>query len=167
MNSQQPNLKSWRLLRLPSLLLAALLLVLAGSMAFSGTAIASAQSSNVVTVASSGQLLARTTVQITGTASCTLPEGTTLSFVSVGINISQASGREIVQGYGWGDASTMICDGTVYPFQVFVTPSAGSAPFHGGPALATATLIVEWIDVNGGYHQDQMTTGPQAITITR
>lgn len=166
MNMQQRRVNSWRLVLLPLLVLTISMLVLAGYLGFSNTATAYAQSSGAVAFASSGHLIARTTVQITGTASCLLPENATL-VESVGLNveITQASGREIVQGVG-GASLTMLCDGKVSPFQLFVTPSSGSAPFHGGSAIATGTLSVIWIDASGFFHADQISSGPEVIKIT-
>lgn len=166
MNMHQRKLNGWRLVLWPLLPLTVLLFVLAGYLAFARTATAYAQSSGAVTFASTGHLIARTTVHLTGTASCLLPEGAT-SVESVGLNvaITQASGREIVQGVG-GASLALNCDGTVSPFQLFVTPSSGSAPFHGGSAIATGTLSVIWIDASGFFHEDQVSSGPVVIKIT-
>ena len=46
-----------------------------------------------ITVASTGQLLARTTVLISATATCTVPTGLTLLFASIAISALLPSGR--------------------------------------------------------------------------
>src|SRR5215469_9117153 len=131
---QQKRLNGWRWSALiPLLLLVVLILVLAGSLKFQGTAHAQSGTTPTatITVASPAHLLARTTLQISGTASCTLPAGATLLGQAGGTEIvSQAPGRQIVQASGGFSVGT--CDGTVFPFQLFITPPAGSAPFHGG-----------------------------------
>jgi hypothetical protein len=161
MNMQQRRLNGWRRLALmPLLLLAVLMLILAGSLVLRGTA--HAQSGNSITLASSGQLIARTTVQISVTATCTVPEGTTIVESSGEVDISQASGREIVQGSG---VFSPICDGKAHTFQVFVTPPAGSAPFHGGPAIASAHFFVGFVNASGTFGSVVAGTGPQTIRI--
>lgn len=151
--------------RLPMLLLTAFLLVLVGNLVFAGPSKAYAQSSNTLTFAPSGELLARITVQISGTASCTLPADATIEGIGLSVEVTQASGREIVQGVG-GASLAMTCDGMAYPFEVFVTPPAGSAPFHGGAAIVSGTLSVIWIDAVGFFHEDRLSTDPVVIKIT-
>lgn len=165
MHMKQRRLNGWRRLALmPLLLLAVLMLVLAASLELRGTAHAQSGSTGAVTVASPAKLIARTTLQISGTATCTLPAGATL-LESVGgsVVISQASGREIIQAGGGFSLTT--CDGMVHTFQAFATPQAGSAPFHGGPAIATGSLFISWFDALGNFHEDQLPSGPQAISI--
>ena len=165
MNMQHRRWNGWRrLARMPLLLLAVLLLVLAASLELRGTAHAQSGITGAVTVASPAQLIARTTLQISATATCTLPAGATL-LESVGgsVEISQASAQVIVQAGGGFSLTT--CDGTLQTFQVFATPPAGSAPFHGGPAIATGSLFISWFDALGNFHEDQLSSGPQAISI--
>ena len=166
MNMQQKRLNGWRRLAvLPLMLLAILMLVLAGSL---GTHTAHAQStlSATFSITGSAKLIARTTLQISGTASCTLPDGATLPYGSPGgtVTVTQASGRVIVQAQGGYGLPT--CDGTAYPFQMFATLPAGSAPFHGGRATATSNLFISWNDALGNFHEDDLLTGPLVIKIS-
>jgi len=80
------------------------------------------------------------------------------------VGITQAAGRQIVQGFGNFNLTT--CDGTAQSFQVAVTLFPPSAPFHGGPATATGALIVNFLDAFGNSVQAQVFTGPQVIRIT-
>ena len=166
MNMQNRNLSGLRRLSLmPVLLLAILMLVLAGSFAFRGTV--HAQSVNAatatITISSPAKLIARTTLQVSLTASCTLPAGATFLGASAGVDVTQASGRVIVSA---GGGSSITCDGTVQTFQVFATPSVGSAPFHGGPASATGSAVVEYIDALGNVQEEFFNTNPQVIKIS-
>jgi hypothetical protein len=161
----QRSLSGWRspLVALP--LLAVLMLVLAASLEFPGTAHAQSGVTATVTVASPVRLIARTTLQISGTATCTLPAGATLfDSAGGGVTISQASGRQIVQA-GSGFFSLTSCDGTTFTFQVFATPPAGSAPFHGGPASAIGSLGVDYIDASGNFQEDSFFTNPLVISL--
>ncbi len=161
----QRRLHGWRRLCLmPLLLLTVLLLVLAVSLVRPGTA--HAQSGATITIASTGHLIARTTVQISTTVSCTPPAGMTYQFAGVGVTISQASGRQIVQAEGSFDSFPLTpCDGTAHTLQVEATPQAGSAPFHGGPALATAGFDVVYIDASGNQFVLSASTPLQVIRI--
>ena len=116
-----------------------------------------------ITVASTGQLIARTTVLISATATCTVPTGFTFQNGFGDVAITQASGRQIIQGFGGFNLTT--CDGTAQTFQVGVTPPAGSPPFHGGPATATGALFVNFLDASGNPVQEQAFIGPQVIRI--
>lgn len=167
MNMRQRRLNGWRRSALmPLLLLAVLMLVLAGSLGARGTAHAQSGPTPTVTlaVASPAKLISRTTLQISGTASCTLPVGATLSGQPFGdVTVTQASGRQIVKASGGFNFAT--CDGTTYTFQTFATPPAGSAPFHGGSAIATGEIIVDWIDALGNFQECFCGTGTQNIRI--
>jgi hypothetical protein len=157
-----------RLFLMPLLLLAVLTLVLAASL---GIRTAHAQSGTTLTttftVASPAKLLARTTLQISGTASCTLPDGATLIEQPGGtVTVSQASGRQIIKADSGSFSLGTTCDGTPHTFQVFATPPPGSAPFHGGSAIATGTIFVSWTDASGNFHEDAPSSSPETITIT-
>jgi hypothetical protein len=117
-----------------------------------------------ITVASTGHLLARTTVLISATATCTVPTGLTFQGGFGSVSITQASGRQIIQGFG--NFTLMTCDGTAQTFQVAVAPQVGSPPFHGGPATAIGTLFVPYLDAFGNPVQEQAITSPQVIRIT-
>jgi len=141
MNIQRRRLNGWRRLALmPLLLLAVLLLVLAGSLEFPGTAHAQGGTTVTftITVASTAQLIARTTVQISSTVTCALPEGATFLDAGGGVQITQASGRVIVQAGGF--FAPVTCDGTAQTFQVFATPPAGSR-LTGTMPWATSTKM--------------------------
>ena len=150
---------------MPLLLLAVLMLVLAGSLGLRGTA--HAQSVNAatvtITISSPAKLIARTTLQISLTVSCTLPAGATLPSASASVGVTQASGRVIVSA---GGGSPITCDGTAQTLQVFATPSVGSAPFHGGSAIATGGAIVEYLDALGNFQEEGFSTNPQVIKIS-
>jgi hypothetical protein len=146
---QHRRLNGWqRLVLLPVLLLAVLLLVLASSFAFRGTAHAQSGATATFTMASTATLIARTTLQISVTASCTIPVGVILIESDGSVTISQASGRQIVQASG--GFFSLTCDGTAQTLQLFLTPPAGSAPFHGGPATASGGFGVFWFDPSTG-----------------
>jgi hypothetical protein len=117
-----------------------------------------------ITVASTGKLIARTTVLISATATCTVPTGFTFQGGFGEVGITQASGRQITQAFGNFNLTT--CDGTAQTFQVAVTPQVGLPPFHGGPATATGALFVNDLDAFGNPIQEQAFTGPQVIHIT-
>jgi hypothetical protein len=100
---------------------------------------------------------------ISSTVTCTVPTGFTFQNGFADVSITQASGRQINQGFGGSSLTT--CDGTVQTFQVGVTPQAGSPPFHGGSATATGALVVNFLDSSGNSIQEQAFTGPQVIHI--
>jgi len=171
---KQRRFNGWRRLLAGSLLPLALLVVLTVSQVHPGLAQAQKSSGGgggggascpgcSIVVASSGQLLARTTVLISATAICTVPAGFTFQNGFGGVGITQASGRQIVQGFGNFNLTT--CDGTAQTFQVAVTLFPPSAPFHGGPATATGELIVNFLDALGNSVQAQVFTSPQVIRI--
>ncbi len=118
-----------------------------------------------ITVASTGKLIARTTVLISATVTCTVPAGFTFQFGSGDVVITQASSNQIIQGFGGFNLTT--CDGTAQTFQVAVTPQqTGSPPFHGGPATAAGGLFVGYLDALGNFISEQASTGPQVIHIS-
>ncbi len=170
----QRRFNGWRRLLAVSLLPLALLVMLTVSQVHPGLAQAQISSGGggggascpgcSIVVASSGRLLARTTVLISATAICTVPAGLTFQNGFGDVGITQASGRQIVQGFGNFNLTT--CDGTAQSFQVAVTLFPPSAPFHGGPATATGALIVNFLDAFGNSVQAQVFTGPQVIRIT-
>jgi hypothetical protein len=166
MNMRQKRLNGWwRSALMPLLLLAVLMLVLAGSLVFRGTAHAQNGFTGTVTVASPMKLIARTTLKVSGTVSCTLPGDVANLQASGGtVDVSQASGRQIVKAEGV--FFPLNCDGTAHTFQAFLTPPAGSAPFHGGSAIATISLSAIWQDTSGNFFDDTVNTGPLTIKIS-
>jgi len=163
---RQRRLNGWRRLALmPALLLAVLMFVLAGSLGLRGTAHAQSSSTATatITIVSPAKLIARTTLQVSFTVSCTIPEGATFFSAGGGVTVTQASGRVIVQASG--GVFPIPCDGTARTFQMFATPPAGSAPFHGGPASAIGSLGVDYIDASGNFQEDSFFTNPLVISI--
>jgi hypothetical protein len=160
---KQRRLDGWRRLALtPLLLLMVPLLVLTASLMRPG--IAHAQSGDTITLASTAKLIARTSVQISGTTTCSIPAGATLIEAGGDVTITQASGQVIVSAFGF-ISSPVICDGTARTFQATVTPPAGSAPYHGGPAVAFGDVLVDYIDASGAFIETGGSAGPQTITI--
>lgn len=79
------------------------------------------------------------------------------------MTISQASGRQIVSSGGF--IGPVTCDGVAHAFQSTAIPPAGSAPFHGGSAIASGNLIVDYIDASGNFIEAGASVGPQTISI--
>lgn len=128
-----------------------------------GNCVVSGVSVCSITVASTGKLtLARTAVLISATATCTVPPGFTFQFASASVQITQVSHQQVTQGFGGVSLTT--CDGTAHPFQAAVTPF--SAPFHGGPASATGSISVCYLDALGSQVCTSTVTSPQGISIT-
>lgn len=117
-----------------------------------------------ITVASAGKLiLARTAVQISATATCAVPAGFTLQFASAMVQITQVSHQQVTQGFG--NVSLTTCDGTAHTVQVAVT-TFSSPPFHGGPASATGSIAVCYLDAFGNQICTNGGSSSQAIKIT-
>jgi hypothetical protein len=116
--------------------------------------------SGTVTVASPVPIsLARTSLLVSGTFSCT--SGSEVFFVGeLTVEITQA-GRSIVQAINQPPMLVTACDQGVVPYQVVVTPFGGSPKFHGGSAVANATLTLNF---ESGA-QVVASTGDQVIRI--
>jgi hypothetical protein len=161
-------LNGWRqLVLLPVLLLAVLLLVLAASFVRPNTA--HAQSGATITVASTGQLLARTTVRISTTFTCTLPAGSTFQAFYGSVNLQQVShGVVIFGGGGFNFPDLTNCDGTAHTIQIDVSvssPTPFSPPFHGGPAVANGFFDVQYYDALNQFQNLSASSSDQVIQI--
>jgi hypothetical protein len=93
------------------------------------------------------QLSARVSITVPVTVSCT-PFDPALTVVSEQVSVSaeQASGRDIARGYGsvygsltGGPSLPFSCDGSAQTLSVDVLAQPGGPPFHGGPAVLTAS----------------------------
>lgn len=121
-----------------------LLLVIMGASAASAT-------TNTITVGSTATLTSRLLISVPVTVVC---DPLTDSFIdaSVSVNVQQANGRQIANASGTvlatefsGATNFLTCDGvTQNNVVVQATPNPGSPPFHGGPALVTASFTVEY-----------------------
>jgi hypothetical protein len=152
---------------MPVLLLAVLMLVLAGS--FVRTNTAHAQSGDTFTMASTGQLIARTIVRISATYTCTVPAGSTFQAFYGDVTIQQVShGVVIFGGGGFNFPDLTNCDGTAHTIQIDVSvpsPTPFSPPFHGGPAVASGFFDVQYYDASNQFQNVFESSGDQAIQI--
>jgi hypothetical protein len=94
-----------RLVLMPVLLLALLMLVLASSFVRPSTA--HAQSGVTITVASTGQLIARTIVRISTTFTCTIPAGSTFQAFYGSVTIQQVSHGVVIFGVEVSTSQTL------------------------------------------------------------
>jgi hypothetical protein len=116
-----------------------------------------------ITVVSGRLILARTTVLISATVTCTTPTGFTFEFANGNVGITQVSHQQIIKGSSSFILTT--CDGTAQTLQVAVAPFSGP-PFHGGPANATGSLApVCFFDASGMQQCTSLNT-TQVIHIT-
>lgn len=115
-----------------------------------------------VTVASPAKLtLAKTTVLVSGTFSCTSNQNA-FSSGSLVVTLTQTQvGKQTVQGNNPIPLTVTVCDQGVVTYQVAVTPF-GSTPFKGGPTVANATLTLNF---NFGGTTFAVSTGNQTIRI--
>jgi hypothetical protein len=102
---------------------------------------------NTITVGSTATLTSRLLISVPVSVVC---DPLTDSFIdaSVSVNVQQANGRQIANASGTVFAFStnfLTCDGVTQNLVVVqATPNAGSPPFHGGPALVTASFLVEY-----------------------
>jgi len=108
-----------------------------------------------VVIGATATLQARTLVTVPITVTCD-PVGTffSMSFVS----IEQASGTAIASGSGF--ISTLTCDSTAHTYQVSVLGNTSGPPFHGGPAVARAS-----VNIFGSLGGEGGSAGPQTISL--
>jgi len=168
MNMRHRRLNGWRRLALmPVPLLAVLLLVLAASFLRPNTA--HAQSGATITVASTGQLLARTTVRISTTFTCTVPAGSTFQAFYGYVTIQQVSHGVVIAGSGGFNFPDLTnCDGTAHTIQIDVfvpSPPPFSPPFHGGSAIAIGFFDVQYYDASNQFQNLSASSGDQVIQI--
>lgn len=117
-----------------------------------------AQANPGVTVAigSSATLQSRVLLTLPVTVSCD-PVGDffAMSFVSV----EQAAGRQIARGTGF-NFPLPVCDSTPHTYPVSVLADASGPPFHGGQAVAFAS-----VNIFGSLGSEGGSAGLQAISV--
>lgn len=108
-----------------------------------------------VTIGSTATLQSRVLLTVPITVTCD-PVGDffSMSFVSV----EQASGTRIASGSGF--ISTLTCDSAPHTYQVSVLAGASGPPFHGGSAIASAS-----VSIFGSLGSEGGNAGPQAISV--
>ena len=79
-------------------------------------------------------------------------------FVMSYVSIEQASGTRIAAGSGY--VPTVVCDSAPHAYQVSVLADASGPPFHGGQAVAFAS-----VNIFGSLGSEGGSAGPQAISI--
>jgi hypothetical protein len=119
-------------------------------------------------------------VQVTCPATFEAPF-TAIGTEEIGVSVTQKVGRDFAQGYGGlfyqspifnglEFGTPLTCDGSAHSYTVEVYPDsyAGSAPFHGGRAVANARLGIYLVDpANPWWLQDSnsASTGSTSISI--
>ena len=124
----------WPLRVVALLALLALLVITAGP--------ANAQTGTIEVGPTAKRVARGAAVDVPFTVSLTCEEGFDVGLVQV--DVVQAQGQRLVRGSG---EETFTCNGTTQT--VTVRAVAGNAPFHGGSALVTATLL-QCQDFDGG-----------------
>lgn len=150
-----------------------MLLKLAGAIGVAGillTTLSAAPASattNTITIGSV-TLTARVLVAVPITVVCD-PLGTASDQIGddVSVMVTQASGRAVATGQGFLDSispqNILTCDGvTQNHIVVDVLPSTGSPPFHGGPAIVSASFGVFDFSTQVG---ESGSTGNVTVTI--
>ncbi len=156
--------KRLRLLALPLLaIMLSLTFMLTGSMLRPATVHAQ-DAGGTITVAETAQLINRTTVHVTVTATApSIPTDVNLYYAQVQVKVDQVVSHRLVSA----TASLMpILDGVEHTYQFYVTPQPGSLPFHPGAATASGNLAVQYYDLAGNYHSLGADSGTVAIRIT-
>jgi hypothetical protein len=97
----------------------------------------------------SPSLTARTLINVPVTVTCSIdPSVATFIFdESVDVNVQQAAGRSFATGAGSVSGSqtnslAFPCNGTPTRLNVAVLANPGGVPFHGGPAVISASMTV-------------------------
>ncbi|MFF0265154.1 hypothetical protein [Kribbella sp. NPDC004536] len=102
---------------------------------------------NTISIGSNATLSHRLLISVPVTVVCD-PLTDTFIDTSVSVNVQQANGKQIATATGQlfsRSTNFLTCDGvTLNHVVVQATPNAGSPPFHGGPAFATASFSVEY-----------------------
>ncbi len=123
---------------------------LTAALAAAGALAVAAPAAHAMTVrVGDPDLVARVALRVPVSVSCT-PFDPALTHVSDGVFVSvqQASGRGIASGSGFLSGGPVgmtpspllfACDGSEQTVTVPVSASAAGAPFHGGPAVITAS----------------------------
>jgi hypothetical protein len=115
------------------------------------------------------RILATVPVDVTCTTNALAPS-TTPDSTFLQVELSQAAGRSIADGFGFSTTG-FVCDGTTHHFLVSVQASGccPSPPFHGGTAIVNAYAEADWgpIDPDTGQFAGAAigTAGPQVIRL--
>jgi hypothetical protein len=118
-------------------------------------ALAKADPGLTVALGSSATLEARVLVHVPITVTCDLGgDFFAMSFVS----IQQASGTQIASGTG--SLSTVTCDAAPHTYAVSVMANPSGPPFHGGQAVAFAS-----VNIFGPFGGEGGSAGPQTILV--
>ena len=95
-----------------------------------------------VSIGSSAKLIARTFAAVPVTVSCAPLPGGPVAYGGISVQLLQAQGRTVVQGYGFGSLPANACRGSAATYTVDVYPpmtaSGTTVPYKGGPAAASA-----------------------------
>lgn len=104
-------------------------------------AAATAQAQDMTMSLGTPSLVSRVAVTEPVTVSCSaFDPSLTLFAESVTVGVNQASGRAIAHGSGSYFANPLFaCDGSQNTVQVVVAADTAGPPFHGGPAVFTAS----------------------------
>ena len=108
-----------------------------------------------VAIGSSATLQSRVLLTVPVTVTCD-PVGDffPMSFVSV----EQASGTKIASGSGF--LPTITCDSAPHTYGVSVLANSSGPPFHGGQAVASAS-----VSIFGPFGSEGGSAGPQTIAV--
>ncbi len=156
--------KRLRLLALPLLaIMLSLTFMLTGSMLRPATVHAQ-DAGGTITVAEKAQLINRTVIRVTVTATASLPQGATVWYENGSVRVDQVVSHKIVSVYGY---FTPIYDGVEHTYQMNITQSTGSPPFHPGPANADAGFVIQYYDSAGNSQNLIVDSGPVAIRIMK
>jgi hypothetical protein len=104
---------------------------------------------------------------------CSSSAFTTVFFEAIHVSVEQASAQGIAFGSGFvsGGPATPFplvfpCNDATASVNVNVTAQPSGGPFHGGPALATANVLLHGADQFGSIHFDSVSEGPVTVRIT-
>jgi hypothetical protein len=114
-----------------------------------------------ITLGSRATLTARVLVTVPVTVTCG-PFDQFFGAMSNSVTVEQAAGNGIATGTG--SIADLVCDGTPHTSQAGVLAAPTSKPFHGGSAVASASLVVNGI-IGGQFVFDFGQAGPQVIAI--
>ena len=157
--------KGLRLLALPLLaVMLSLTFMLTGSMLRPATVHAQ-DTGGTITIAETAQLINRTTVRVTVTATApSFPDAITYPYAQGYVRVDQVVSHRIVSvSVGF----IPILDDVEHTYQIYVTPPPGSLPFHSGAATASAYFSIQYYDSFGNSHSIYGDSGTVAIRITR
>jgi hypothetical protein len=129
--------------------------VVASVVALVGPGLAKADPGVTVAIGSTATLQSRVLLTVPITVTCD-PVGDffTMSFISV----EQASGSRIASGSGF--ISTLTCDSAPHTYPVNVLADTSGPPFHGGQAVASAS-----VNIFGSLGSEGGSAGPQTVQV--